>query len=168
MSSYLFGKNVSAVYLGSVTFITLISMPTELFSEVQLSSEGLKPWPFFIWPWPWEVRYVWIMVVWKDFTDSFCKGPMHYAFFFIFFINLFINILIAASPSLSPPSPPSPLSYPKSPLPFSSEKGDTSHGHHPSLAYQVAVILGTTFSIDTRQCGPIRRKGSKGRQCSHQ
>lgn len=122
MSSYLFGKNCKWRKLGKHhwhgVWAPLTNMAAELFPEVQHSSEELKPWPFFMWPWPWEVRYVWVIVVWKDCTDSSTKGPMSYTFFFIFFIHqVFIQILIADSPPLSPPSPPSPLSCPK-PSPF--------------------------------------------------
>lgn len=51
-------------------------------------------------------------------------------------------------------------------LPLSSEKGETSHGDQPTLAYQVVVRLGTSPSIVTREGCPIREEGSKGWQQS--
>lgn len=49
--------------------------------------------------------------------------------------------------------------------PFPLRKGKDSHGYYPALSYHVAIRLGES-SIDVRQDSPVRRKVSKGSQCS--
>ena len=63
--------------------------------------------------------------------------------------------------------PPSPLLFPPIiPLSLSLQRGEAYHGYQLTLAYQVAVGLGTTFPIETRKGSPVRGKESKGRQQS--
>jgi hypothetical protein len=45
-------------------------------------------------------------------------------------------------------------------------KGEESHGYHPTLAYQVAIKLGVSSSIEVKQGSPVRGNRSKDRQQS--
>lgn len=62
-----------------------------------------------------------------------------------------------------PPLLPFPLSHNPSPsitfLHISTEKGRESHGYRPTLAYQVAVKLGTSSSTEARKGSPVSGKG---------
>lgn len=75
------------------------------------------------------------------------------------FVSLFYSSLIYSMllPLLTPmPTPPEPLS-----IPFLFRKGQASHGYQPKMAYQVAVLLGTSPHIKAAQGNPIGLMGSQ-------
>lgn len=86
------------------------------------------------------------------------------AHIFFYFINYFIYLLyiqIAASSLLSPN--PLYIACPYSPS-LHLWEGEGSFGYHPALAHQITAELGTSPPTEDKQCGPVIKTGSTGRQ----
>lgn len=97
------------------------------------------------------------------YVSCFKNNILH----FFLNINLLINLLyifINYSFPFLLPSQFSTLPSPTSTPTFLFRKGETSHGHQPILAQQVAVRLDASFPTEARKRQPSEGKRSQSRQ----
>ena len=100
-----------------------------------------------------------LLCLWLDSTDqSVYVNTVFFPHWLTLYPNCSFPSLLSSQSLLTSP--------PTIPHPYLLRKGEASQGYQLSLAYQVAVRLGTS-SIEAGPHSPIRRQVARGRQQSH-